>query len=139
MGCYGIGVSRVVAASIEQNNDENGIIWPMAIAPYEVNIIVVNAKYKEGMDYCEDLYKQLKEAGIDVIMDDRDISPGVKFKDADLIGFPLRVVVGEKNFVTGQVEVSYRRDPKNRIMLDKNGVAAEIINIVKSEKAGKAQ
>ena len=139
MGCYGIGVSRVVAASIEQNNDENGIIWPMAIAPYEVNIIVVNAKYKEGMDYCEALYGQLKEAGIDVIMDDRDISPGVKFKDADLIGFPLRVVVGEKNFVTGQVEVSYRRDPKNRIMLDKNNVAAEIINIVRSEKAGKAQ
>jgi len=136
MGCYGIGVSRVVAASIEQNNDENGIIWPMAIAPYEVNIIVVNAKYKEGMDYCETLYKELKEAGIDVIMDDRDISPGVKFKDADLIGFPLRVVVGEKNFVTGQVEVSYRRDPKNRIMLDKNSVAGEIINIVKSEKTG---
>ena len=103
-----------------------------------MNIIVVNAKYKEGMDY-EALYGQLKEAGIDVIMDDRDISPGVKFKDADLIGFPLRVVVGEKNFVTGQVEVSYRRDPKNRIMLDKNNVAAEIINIVRSEKAGKAQ
>ncbi|PKL91195.1 MAG: proline--tRNA ligase [Candidatus Goldiibacteriota bacterium HGW-Goldbacteria-1] len=136
MGCYGIGVSRVVAASIEQNNDENGIIWPMAIAPYEVNIVVVNAKYKEGMDYSEALYKQLKEAGVDVIMDDRDISPGVKFKDADLIGFPLRIVVGEKNFAAGQVEMSLRRDPKNRVMLDKGAAFEEIINIINKEKKG---
>ena len=86
MGCYGIGVTRVVAAAIEQNNDENGIIWPMAIAPYEVVVSPVNLKYKEGFDYAVELYEKLKAEGIDVILDDRDLSPGIKFKDADLIG-----------------------------------------------------
>ena len=133
MGCYGIGVSRVVAASIEQNNDENGIIWPMAIAPYEVNVIPVNVKYEEGMKYAEELYKNLKEAGIDIIMDDRDISPGVKFKDSDLIGFPLRVVVGEKNFKDGKVEIKMRRDKDFKLM-DKAEVLAYIIETVKQEK-----
>jgi prolyl-tRNA synthetase len=134
MGCYGIGVSRVVAASIEQNNDENGIIWPMAIAPYEVCVMPVNVKYKEGMEYAEELYKKFKEAGIDVIMDDRDLSAGVKFKDADLIGFPLRVVIGEKNFAEGKVEFSHRREPKNRIYFEKDKVFETIIDMVKKEK-----
>ena len=134
MGCYGIGVSRVVAASIEQNNDENGVIWPMAIAPYEVNVIPVNAKYEEGMKYAEELYKQLKEAGIDVIMDDRDISPGVKFKDSDLIGFPMRVVVGEKNFKDGKVEIKMRRD-KDFQLMDKADVFKMVVDTVKKEKS----
>ena len=134
MGCYGIGVSRVVAASIEQNNDENGIIWPMAIAPYEVNVIPVNAKYEEGMKYAEELYKQLKEAGVDVIMDDRDISPGVKFKDSDLIGFPMRVVVGEKNFKDGKVEIKMRRD-KDFQLMDKADVFKMVVDTVKKEKS----
>ncbi len=134
MGCYGIGVSRVVAASIEQNNDENGIIWPMAIAPYEVNVIPVNVKYEEGMKYAEEIYTKLKEAGIDVIMDDRDISPGVKFKDSDLIGFPLRVVVGEKNFKDGKVEMKMRRD-KDFELMDKADVFNKVMEIVKKEKA----
>jgi prolyl-tRNA synthetase len=133
MGCYGIGVSRVVAASIEQNNDENGIIWPMAIAPYEVNVIPVNVKYDEGMKYAEEIYAKFKETGIDVIMDDRDISPGVKFKDADLIGFPLRVVVGEKNFKDGKVEVKLRRD-KDFELMDKADVFNKVVEIVKKEK-----
>lgn len=134
MGCYGIGVSRVVAASIEQNNDENGVIWPMAIAPYEVNVIPVNAKYEEGMKYAEELYKQLKEAGVDVIMDDRDISPGVKFKDSDLIGFPMRVVVGEKNFKDGKVEIKMRRD-KDFQLMDKADVFKMVVETVKKEKS----
>jgi prolyl-tRNA synthetase len=133
MGCFGIGVSRTVAASIEQNNDENGIIWPMAIAPYEVNVIPVNVKYEEGMKYAEEIYKKLKEAGIDVIMDDRDISPGVKFKDSDLIGFPLRVVVGEKNFKDGKVEVKLRRE-KDFTLMDKAEVFDRVVEIVKKEK-----
>lgn len=134
MGCYGIGVSRVVAASIEQNNDENGIIWPMAIAPYEVNVIPLNAKYEEGMKYAEELYKQLKEAGIDAIMDDRDISPGVKFKDSDLIGFPMRVVVGEKNFKDGKVEIKMRRD-KDFQLMDKADVLKMVVETVRKEKS----
>jgi prolyl-tRNA synthetase len=134
MGCYGIGVSRVVAASIEQNNDENGIIWPMAIAPYEVCVMPVNIKYMEGMEYAEELYKKLKDAGIDAIIDDRDLSAGVKFKDADLIGFPLRVVIGEKNFAEGKVEFSHRRDPKNRIYFEKDKMFDMIVDMVKKEK-----
>jgi len=133
MGCYGIGVSRVVAASIEQNNDENGIIWPMAIAPYEVNVIPINVKYEEGMKYAEGLYRQLKEAGIDVIMDDRDISPGVKFKDSDLIGFPMRIVIGEKNFKEGKVEIKMRRD-KDFKLADKAEVFKMVVETVKKEK-----
>ena len=133
MGCFGIGVSRTVAASIEQNNDENGIIWPMAIAPYEVNVIPVNVKYEEGMKYAEEIYKKLKDAGVDVIMDDRDISPGVKFKDSDLIGFPLRVVVGEKNFKDGKVEVKLRRE-KDFALMDKTEVFDRVISMVKKEK-----
>jgi prolyl-tRNA synthetase len=133
MGCYGIGVTRIVAAAIEQGNDENGIIWPMAIAPYEVLVAPVNTKYKEGLDYANELYEKLKAAGIDVLLDDRDISPGVKFKDADLIGFPLRIVVGEKNFKDGKVELKMRRD-KNFELLDKSQVFDRVVERVKKEK-----
>ncbi|MBN1114998.1 MAG: proline--tRNA ligase [Oligoflexia bacterium] len=133
MGCYGIGVTRIVAAAIEQGNDENGIIWPMAIAPYEVVVAPVNSKYKEGFDYALELYEKLKAAGIDVIFDDRDISPGVKFKDADLIGFPIRVVVGEKNFKDGKVEFKLRRE-KNFELLDKTVVFDKVVETVKAAK-----
>ncbi len=133
MGCYGIGVTRIVAAAIEQGNDENGIIWPMAIAPYEVLVAPVNSKYKEGLDYANELYEKLKATGIDVILDDRDISPGVKFKDADLIGFPLRVVIGEKNFKDGRVELKMRRD-KNFELLDKAVVFDKVVERVRKEK-----
>jgi prolyl-tRNA synthetase len=121
MGCYGIGVTRVVAACVEQNNDENGIIWPLAIAPYEVAVVPVNMKYKEGVDYAVELYEKLKAAGVDAILDDRDISPGVKFKDSDLIGFPIRVVVGEKNFKDAKVEMKLRKN-KDFNMLEKDKV-----------------
>ena len=109
MGCYGIGVSRTVAAAIEQNNDENGIIWPVSIAPYVVDIIPANMKNSDQVSIAENIYKAMLEKGIDVVMDDRNERPGFKFKDADLIGFPLKLVVG-KGIVEGKVEVKVRRN-----------------------------
>ena len=96
MGCYGIGVNRCMAAVIEQNNDDNGIIWPVSVAPYEALVIPVNVKNEEQMAAAEKIYQELKTKGIEVLMDDRDERPGVKFKDADLIGIPVRITVGKK-------------------------------------------
>lgn len=96
MGCYGIGVNRCIAAVIEQNHDDNGIIWPMCIAPYKTEIVVVNAGDTTQMGMAEELYTKLTESGIATLLDDRDERPGVKFKDADLIGIPVRITVGKK-------------------------------------------
>ena len=96
MGCYGIGVNRCMAAVIEQNNDDNGIVWPVSVAPYEALVIPVNVKNEEQMAAAEKIYAELKAQGIEVLMDDRDERPGVKFKDADLIGIPVRITVGKK-------------------------------------------
>jgi len=109
MGCYGIGVGRTVAAAIEQNHDENGIIFPMSIAPFHVLILPVNTKDAQIMKVAEDLYDTLFEKGIEVLFDDRDERPGVKFKDADLTGIPLRLTIGEKNLRMGKVEIKERR------------------------------
>ena len=109
MGCYGIGVSRTMAASIEQNNDEHGIIWPRAIAPYEVVIVPVNAKVPEQLGLAEEIYDTLRQAGVDVLLDDRKERAGVKDKDADLIGDPLRITVGPKAIDENQIEVRVRR------------------------------
>jgi prolyl-tRNA synthetase len=108
MGCYGIGVGRTAAAAIEQNHDENGIIFPFAIAPFHVLIVPVNNKDAQIMEATEDLYQGLAEQGVEVIVDDRDERPGVKFKDADIIGVPLRLTVGEKNLKQGKVEIKAR-------------------------------
>jgi len=108
MGCYGIGVGRTAAAAIEQNHDENGIIFPLAIAPFHVLIVPVNNKDAQIMEAAEDLYQSLSEKGAEVILDDRDERPGVKFKDADIIGIPLRLTVGEKNLKQGKVEIKAR-------------------------------
>lgn len=109
MGCYGIGVSRTMAASIEQNNDKDGIIWPRAIAPYEVIIVPVNAKEAEQLNLAETVYEELKKAGVDAIIDDRKERAGVKFKDADLIGYPLRITVGPKTIEEKTVEIKVRK------------------------------
>ena len=109
MGCYGIGVSRTMAAAIEQSNDADGIIWPRAIAPFEVVVVPVNAKVLEQFALAEKLYTAMKAAGIDVLLDDRRERAGVKFKDADLIGYPLRVTVGPKAIEEDKVEVRVRR------------------------------
>jgi len=116
MGCYGIGVGRTVAAAIEQNHDENGIIWPIPMAPYHVIITPVNVKDEGIKKISEDLYKTLSQKGIEVILDDRDERAGVKFKDADLIGIPLRITIGRKSFVEGKMEVRLRRSGEVKIL-----------------------
>jgi prolyl-tRNA synthetase len=108
MGCYGIGVGRTAAAAIEQNHDDNGIIFPFAIAPFHVLVLPVNNKDAEIMKAAEGLYGTLLEKGVEVLLDDRDERPGVKFKDADIIGIPLRLTIGEKNLKHGKVEIKAR-------------------------------
>lgn len=109
MGCYGIGVGRTMAAAIEQNHDEHGIIWPRAIAPYEVVVVAVNAKVEEQLAYAEEIYEELRAAGIDVLLDDRRERAGVKFNDCDLIGYPVRIAIGPKTIENGSIEVKLRR------------------------------
>jgi prolyl-tRNA synthetase len=110
MGCYGIGVTRIVAAAIEQNHDERGIIWPDAIAPFHVVLVPLNLQKSERVRSAADgLYAQLRGAGIDVLYDDRDARPGVKFADAELIGVPHRIVIGERGIDAGTLEYRHRR------------------------------
>ncbi len=113
MGCYGIGVSRIVAAAIEQNNDERGIIWPRTIAPFELAIVPIGMGRSELVkETVEKLYADLKAAGIEVLLDDRDERPGVMFADMELIGIPHRIVVGERGLKEGNLEYQGRRDEK---------------------------
>ena len=109
MGCYGIGVGRTMAAAIEQNHDKSGIIWPRAIAPYEVVVVAVNAKVDEQLRYAEEIYEELRAAGVDVLLDDRRERAGVKFNDCDLIGYPVRIAIGPKTIENGSIEVKVRR------------------------------
>lgn len=108
MGCYGIGVSRMVAAAIEQNHDERGIIWPVAIAPYQVLVIALKWSEEEERKVAEEIYNGLCEGGTDVLLDDRDESAGVKFADGDLIGIPVQIVVGKRSLAEGCVEIKVR-------------------------------
>lgn len=108
MGCYGIGVSRTMAAIIEQHHDENGIIWPVSVAPYHVIIVPVMYEDEQQRQVAEQLYEELDRAGVEVVLDDRDERAGVKFKDADLLGFPLRITIGPKSLKEGQVELKSR-------------------------------
>ncbi len=110
MGCYGIGVSRILAAVVEQHHDDQGILWPRAIAPYQVAILPLNTNHAETMSVATNLYNGLAAAGVDAILDDRADRPGVKFNDADLIGFPLRVTIGEKSLAKGVVEIKARTE-----------------------------
>ena len=105
MGCYGIGVTRIVAAAIEQNHDEDGIVWPVPLAPYEVHRARPAAGRSGGRGDGDALYDELTAAGVEVLYDDRDERPGVKFKDADLIGVPFRIAVGKKGLAEGVVEL----------------------------------
>ncbi len=114
MGCYGIGVSRIVAAAIEQCHDENGIMWPLPIAPFQVLILPVNYEHVKMRAISDKIYKELENAGYEVLMDDRDERAGVKFKDADLIGIPIRVIVGEKALAKNMVEVKLREEEGTR-------------------------
>ncbi len=110
MGCYGIGVGRTIAAAIEQNHDENGIIWPMSIAPFQVLILPLNTNDTTVMETSENIYNSLIDNNMDVVIDDRDERPGVKFKDADLIGIPLQIIIGLRNLKEGNIEIKIRRN-----------------------------
>ena len=109
MGCYGIGIGRTVAAAIEQNHDENGIIWPVPIAPYHVDVISAKMTDAQCIEESEKLYKALESEGVEVLLDDRDERAGVKFKDADLIGIPYKAVLGPRGLKEGKVELQSRR------------------------------
>jgi prolyl-tRNA synthetase len=115
MGCYGIGVTRVVAAAIEQNHDERGIIWPEPIAPFHVALVALNAhKSQRVREVADRLYGELSECGIEVLYDDRDARAGVKFADAELWGIPHRVVVGDRGLEAGRLEYRGRRDAESQ-------------------------
>ena len=123
MGCYGLGVGRTAAAAIEQNHDERGIIWPLPLAPFEVLLVLLNSDQPDVVDAADRLYGELAGAGVDVFYDDRSERPGVKFNDADLIGFPVRVVVGSRGLADGKVEISLRRDGVKRMVNAEDTVA----------------
>ena len=110
MGCYGIGVTRIVAAAIEQNNDEHGIVWPEPMSPFDVTVLVLNPKNSPSVtEAADNLYQGLRQAGIGVLLDDRDARPGVKFNDADLLGIAHRLVIGERGLTEGLIEYRHRR------------------------------
>jgi len=131
MGCYGIGINRIIAAAIEQNHDKDGIIWPMAIAPYKVAILPLNAEHQESVKIAERIYEELLSLSIDVIFDDRQERAGVKFKDADLIGIPIQVVIGERALAKNKLELKTRRDMKAELLPEKD-VIKTIQNLLKN-------
>ena len=127
MGCYGIGVTRTMASIIEQHHDENGIIWPLSVAPYHVSVIPVNIKDEAQMKIANKLYDELRKIGVDAILDDRNERPGFKFKDAELIGIPMRITVG-KDIVDGKVEFKLRKEADKEIIS-----VDEVLDRVKAE------
>jgi len=135
MGCYGIGINRILASAIELGNDQNGIIWPISIAPYEVLVTCVNQDDKAVAGAAENIYRQLLDAGVEVLYDDRDLRGGPKFKDADLLGIPVRVTVGQKSLADGSVELKLRRESQSRkVAVDQAaGKTIELVNFLKEE------
>jgi prolyl-tRNA synthetase len=135
MGCYGIGVTRTLQAVIEQCNDKDGIIWPVSVAPYTVCITPLNvAPDGAVMKLAEKLYADLAARGVDVILDDRDERPGVKFKDSELVGFPIRIGIGEKSLAKGEVEIK----PRARAMIPAKPEAAvdKVLSLIKELMPG---
>ncbi|MDM7322601.1 MAG: proline--tRNA ligase, partial [Gammaproteobacteria bacterium] len=127
MGCYGIGISRVVAAAIEQNHDERGILWPEAIAPFQLALLPLNAtKSPQTMELAEHLYTELRGLGVEVLLDDRDVRPGVMFADMELIGIPHRLVLSDKGIAAGQLEYRARNAAENEMV-----PAAEVLAFLK--------
>jgi prolyl-tRNA synthetase len=117
MGCYGIGITRIVAAAIEQNNDVNGIIWPDPLTPFHVVIVPINMQRSDEVrDAAEALYVELTDVGLEVLFDDRDARPGIKFADAELIGIPHRLVVSDRGLAAGELEYRHRRDSESRYL-----------------------
>jgi prolyl-tRNA synthetase len=133
MGCYGIGINRILASAIELGNDDNGIIWPISIAPFEVMVTCVNQDDEKVAQVAENIYKQLLDAGVDVLLDDRPLRGGVKFKDADLIGIPVRVTAGRKSVADDNVEIKLRPESQSqKVAVEK--ATDKIIKLVDSLK-----
>ena len=128
MGCYGIGTGRLLAAIIEQNRDENGPIFPETISPYEVIISALKYENPKIKEYSDDIYGQLLNEGISVVLDDRKETPGVKFSDADLLGFPIRITTSERLIEENMIELKLRNSQKS-IKIEKNN----IINYIKKK------
>ena len=135
MGTYGIGVGRTMAAAVEQHHDADGILWPLSLAPFEIAVVSLNAADEGARRAADDLYEALLGAGLEVFYDDRDERPGVKFKDADLIGFPIRVNVGGRALKDGNVEVVTRRDRSVRVV--PRGEAVPAVEALRRELSGK--
>ncbi len=133
MGCYGIGINRIAASAIELGNDKNGIIWPISIAPWEV-IITLAGNDEQIVSAGEKVYGQLREMGVEVLLDDRNLRPGVKFKDADLLGIPVRVTIGNRSIANGQVELKLRRESEIR-NVDVADAAKAVVDVVNGLKA----
>ena len=134
MGCYGVGVSRTLAAIVEQHNDEHGIIWPVSVAPYEVSVIPLDPKKEDCARACEDIVSALENAGIEVVVDDRKERPGVKFADNDLMGFPYQIVLGNRGIKNGTCELKDRaKGEREDVALE--DVASRVAELVKSKRA----
>jgi len=134
MGCYGIGLNRIVAAAIEAHHDDGGIIWPVSIAPFEVLVLALDPRDQQVMKTATEMHDKLSEAGVDVLLDDRDERAGFKFKDADLIGIPLRLIVGRKSLSDGVVELSDRRTSQKTRLTPEDAVR-KAIEFVREELA----
>lgn len=132
MGCYGIGITRIVATLIEQSHDKDGIIWPMSIAPYQVLVMPVISNDEKKMSMASAIYDELKSAGVEVILDDRDARPGVKFKDADLVGFPIRITVGDKAVKELKVELRMRATGET-LYIERGKVLESVKKIIADE------
>jgi len=135
MGCYGIGVTRIAAAAIEQNHDKDGIVWPVAIAPFEVALLSLQVGDAQVTEVAEKLYAELEKAGIEVLFDDREERPGVKFKDADLVGLPYRIAVGKKGVAEGTVELKARRGSEV-VKVKIEDIVALVRDKIVAERAG---
>jgi prolyl-tRNA synthetase len=136
MGCYGIGVNRIVASLAETSHDDSGLIWPLAVAPYEVLLLPLNVADPEVLKVADRYAAELEAAGVELLFDDRDVRPGVKFKDADLIGIPLRIVIGGKGLQEGQVEIKWRRAAQPDKVPVKEGarMALQMLSAAKDEQ-----
>ncbi len=134
MGCYGIGITRVAAAAIEQNHDDGGIVWPMSIAPYEVEVVPLQMKDADVVAEGERIYGELQAAGIEVLLDDRNERPGAKFADSDLVGVPLRIAIGKRSLNEGNVEVKWRKEGESTNVAAAD-VVAHVAELVRAERA----
>jgi prolyl-tRNA synthetase len=128
MGSYGIGPARIAAAAIEQNADADGIVWPASIAPFQVHVVVVSLRDAAQVAAAEEIYGACNAAGLDALLDDRDERPGVKFKDADLLGMPVRVTVGNALAKEGVVEIKERRSPRR----ESRAAPAQVLETLRS-------